>query len=158
MKPTLIDAIAHDDADAIAHLKEQFEIPTGKIYLDGNSLGPVSITAKKAALNVVEQQWGNDIISSWNKHSWIDLPINTGEKIAKLIGAAPGQVICCDSISINLFKILHCALQLNPNRRIILSQDDNFPTDLYVAEGLQQILGFSSASLSAQQTQTLRIS
>ena len=147
MKPTLIDAIAHDDADAIAHLKEQFEIPTGKIYLDGNSLGPVSISAKKAALNVVEQQWGNDIISSWNKHSWIDLPINTGEKIAKLIGAAPGQVICCDSISINLFKILHCALQLNPNRRIILSQDDNFPTDLYVAEGLQQILGVQQCEL-----------
>ena len=147
MKSTLIDAIAHDNADRIAHLKEQFEIPTGKIYLDGNSLGPVSISAKKAALDVVEQQWGNDLISSWNKHSWIDLPITTGEKIAKLVGAAPGQIICCDSISINLFKILHSALQLNPNRQIILSQDDNFPTDLYVTEGLQQILGIQQCEL-----------
>jgi kynureninase len=147
LKPTLIDAIAHDNADEIAHLKKQFEIPIGKIYLDGNSLGPVSIPAKKAALDVVEQQWGNDLISSWNKHSWIDLPINTGEKIAKLVGAAPGQVICCDSISINLFKILHSALQLNPDRRIILSQEDNFPTDLYVAEGLQQILGIQQCEL-----------
>ena len=147
MKSTLIDAIAHDNADGIAHLKEQFEIPAGKIYLDGNSLGPVSISAKKAALDVVEQQWGNDLISSWNKHSWIDLPINTGEKIAKLVGAAPGQIICCDSISINLFKILHSALQLNPNRQIILSQDDNFPTDLYVTEGLQQILGIQQCEL-----------
>lgn len=147
MKSTLIDAIAHDNADGIAHLKEQFEIPAGKIYLDGNSLGPVSISAKKAALDVVEQQWGNDLISSWNKHSWIDLPINTGEKIAKLVGAAPGQLICCDSISINLFKILHSALQLNPDRRVILSQDDNFPTDLYVAEGLQKILGIQQCEL-----------
>jgi kynureninase len=147
LKSTLIDAIAHDNADGIAHLKEQFEIPTGKIYLDGNSLGPVSISAKKAALDVVEQQWGNDLISSWNKHSWIDLPINTGEKIAKLVGAAPGQLICCDSISINLFKILHSALQLNPDRRVILSQDDNFPTDLYVAEGLQKILGIQQCEL-----------
>lgn len=141
MKPTLLDAIAHDNADEIAHLKNQFEIPAGKIYLDGNSLGPLSISAKQAALDVVQQQWGNDLISSWNKHAWIDLPIITGEKIAKLVGAQPGQLVCCDSISINLFKILHSALQLNPNRQIILSQDDNFPTDLYVAEGLKQILG-----------------
>lgn len=141
MKPTLLDAIAHDNADEIAHLKNQFEIPAGKIYLDGNSLGPLSISAKQAALDVVQQQWGNDLISSWNKHAWIDLPVITGEKIAKLIGAGPGQLICCDSISVNLFKILHSALQLNPNRQIILSQDDNFPTDLYVAEGLKHILG-----------------
>ncbi|MFT6094324.1 MAG: kynureninase [Pseudohongiellaceae bacterium] len=147
MKPTLIDAITQDKADEIAHLKNQFEIPAGKIYLDGNSLGPVSISAKQAALEVVQQQWGNDLISSWNKHSWIDLPINTGEKIAKLVGAGPGQLVCCDSISVNLFKILHCALQLNPERRIILSQQDNFPTDLYVAEGLQRIMGVEHCQL-----------
>lgn len=147
MKPTLIDAIAHDSADEISHLKNHFEIPVGKIYLDGNSLGPLSISAKQAAHDVVEQQWGNDLISSWNKHSWIDLPINTGEKIAKLAGAEPGQLICCDSVSINLFKVLHCALQLNPQRKLILSQDDNFPTDLYVAEGLQRILGIQHCQL-----------
>jgi kynureninase len=147
LKPTLIDAITQDNADEIAHLKNQFEIPAGKIYLDGNSLGPVSISAKHAALEVVQQQWGNDLISSWNKHSWIDLPINTGEKIAKLVGAEPGQLICCDSISVNLFKILHCALQLNPKRSLVLSQEDNFPTDLYVAQGLQRILGVEHCSL-----------
>lgn len=147
MKPTLTDAIAEDNADQIAHLKNHFEIPVGKIYLDGNSLGPLSISAKQAARDVVEQQWGNDLISSWNKHSWIDLPINTGEKIAKLVGAGPGQLVCCDSVSVNLFRILHCALQLNPQRGLILSQDDNFPTDLYVAEGLQRILGIQHCQL-----------
>lgn len=147
LKPTLNDAIDLDSKDEIANLKAQFEIPAGKIYLDGNSLGPLSISAKQAARDVVENQWGNDLISSWNKHSWIDLPIVTGEKIAKLIGADPGQLICCDSISINLFKILHCALQLNPNRRIILSQQENFPTDLYVAEGLQRLLGEDKCQL-----------
>ena len=135
-------AQALDSHDEIAHLKDLFDIPKGIIYLDGNSLGPLPISAKKAAVDVVEKQWGQDLITSWNKHAWIDLPSRVGNKIAKLIGAKEGQVICCDSISVNLFKLLASALTLNcAKRNIVLSQQDNFPTDLYAVEGLQQLLG-----------------
>lgn len=140
MKPSLDDAIALDETDELANLKQQFEIPPDKIYLDGNSLGPLLSSTKRSAIELIETQWGKDLVSSWNQHGWIDLPLRCGEKIAKLIGAAPGQVICCDSVSVNLFKLLHCATQLNPERNIILSQTDNFPTDLYVAEGMERLL------------------
>jgi kynureninase len=135
-------AEALDKHDPIAHLIAQFEIPANIIYLDGNSLGPLPINAKKVAVDVVERQWGQDLITSWNKHAWIDLPTTVGDKIAPLIGAQKGEVICCDSISVNLFKVLASALHLNtPERNIVLSQQDNFPTDLYMVEGLQQMLG-----------------
>jgi kynureninase len=141
-------AIALDEHDPIAHLIAQFEIPASIIYLDGNSLGPLPINAKKAAVDVVETQWGEDLITSWNKHAWIDLPSTVGDKIAPLIGAEKGQVICCDSISVNLFKLLASALQLNtPERNIVLSQQDNFPTDLYMVEGLQQMVGADKCRL-----------
>jgi kynureninase len=141
-------AIALDKHDPIAHLIKQFEIPANTVYLDGNSLGPLPISAKKAAVDVVEKQWGEDLITSWNKHAWIDLPSIVGEKIAPLIGAQAGQVISCDSISVNLFKLLACALQLNDSsRHIVLSQQDNFPTDLYMVEGMQQMLGVKKCTL-----------
>jgi kynureninase len=98
---------------------------------------------------VVESQWGNDLISSWNKHQWIDLPLTVGEKIAPLIGAAPGQVLCCDSVSVNLFKLLAAALANRASKRtVILSQQDNFPSDLYVAEGLINL--FQEHGISAE--------
>ena len=141
-------ALELDKHDPIAHLIKQFEIPANTIYLDGNSLGPLPISAKKAAIDVVEKQWGQDLITSWNKHAWIDLPVTVGDKIAPLIGADKGQVICCDSISVNLFKLLACTLQLNGSERhIVLSQQDNFPTDLYMVEGMQQMLGAQQCSL-----------
>lgn len=142
-----------DKNDPIAHLIDLFEIPSEIIYLDGNSLGPLPISAKKAAIDVVEKQWGQDLISSWNKHAWIDLPSIVGDKIAPLIGANKGQVICCDSISVNLFKLLASALELNTaegntaRRNIVLSQQDNFPTDLYMVQGLQQLLGSQQCRL-----------
>ena len=92
---------------------------------------------------MVDIEWGEDLITSWNKHGWMDLPEKVGEKIAPIIGASSEQVVCCDSISINLFKLLASAMQLRPNRTKILSQVDNFPTDLYVAEGLERMLGKS---------------
>ena len=96
---------------------------------------------------MIDLEWGEDLITSWNKHGWMDLPEKVGEKIAPIIGASSGQVVCCDSISINLFKLLASAMQLRPNRTKILSQVDNFPTDLYVAEGLERMLGKSRCTL-----------
>ncbi len=143
------EALALDAADPLARLREQFELPPG-IYLDGNSLGQLPrLTAARVA-QVVSQEWGIDLIQSWNKAGWIGLPAQVGDKIARLIGAAPGQVLAADSTSINLYKVLAVALQLalgdergTPSeRRRIVSERDNFPTDLYIAESLARQLGF----------------
>ena len=132
---------ALDSADPFAEVRKAFSIPVNRIYLDGNSLGPLTLVAKQRALEVIEKQWGNDLISSWNLHDWINLPIKVGEKIAPLLGASSNQTICCDSVSINLFKLITCALAGNSERTTILSTTNNFPTDLYVAEGIQRLLG-----------------
>ena len=135
------DIIKFDTADPLAAHRRYFELPANTIYLNGNSLGPLTTASKYRVREVVESQWGNDLISSWNKHQWIDLPLTVGEKIAPLIGAAPGQVLCCDSVSVNLFKLLAAALANRASKRtVILSQQDNFPTDLYIAEGLINLL------------------
>jgi len=133
--------IALDAADRLAHKRSEFSLPDNTIYLDGNSLGPLPKCVKPAIDELVTDQWGADLIHSWNRHQWIDLPSLVGEKIAPLIGAAPNQVIACDSISVNLFKLLAAALKLNTSRSIVLSQTDNFPTDLYIAQGLSDLLG-----------------
>ena len=135
------DLEALENSDPLADYRAAFDLPAGKVYLDGNSLGALPHVVTKRVGEVLESQWGEDLIASWNTHDWIDLPRAVGEKIAPVVGAAPGQVICCDSISINVFKLLATALQLRPGKRVILSEVGNFPTDLYVAEGLQNLVG-----------------
>ncbi len=126
---------ALDADDPLGPLRERFDLPPELVYLDGNSLGalPRSVPGRLEA--AVREAWGRELITSWNTHGWIDLPRQVGEKIAPLLGAAPEQVVACDSISVNLFKLLSCAVSLRPGRTRLLSQTDNFPTDLYVAEG-----------------------
>ncbi len=137
----LEDILELDQNDPLAYNREQFVLPDGVIYLDGNSLGALPIAAREMAAEIIEKQWGQDLIRSWNIHHWIDLPINVGEKIAPLLGAAPGQMICCDSISVNLFKLLATALNMQTDRHVVLSQQENFPADLYIAEGLGELCG-----------------
>ena len=151
------EAIALLDAnDPLAHKKREFDLPANKVYLNGNSLGPLSKAVKQRLHSVIEQQWGEDLVSSWNQHNWIDLPSSVGAKIAALIGATAEEVICCDSVSINLFKILSAALHLQQDRHIILTQDDNFPTDLYVADGLSELLGSRRAEIRSVRSDQLR--
>ncbi|GGW76639.1 kynureninase [Alteromonas halophila] len=126
----------NDKQDELAHKRAAFQLPKGKVYLDGNSLGPLPVAARERAREVVEGQWGDDLISSWNTHDWIHLPATVGDKIGALTGAAPGQVVCCDSISVNLFKVLSAALKMRPGRHVIATTRDNFPTDIYMVEGL----------------------
>ncbi|KXI30541.1 kynureninase [Paraglaciecola hydrolytica] len=147
---TFQDVQALDLNDPLADRKKQFSLPADCIYLDGNSLGALPIRAKNRTREVIEQQWGQDLIKSWNTHHWIDLPAQTGEKIASLIGAAAGQVICCDSISVNLFKLLCSALNMQKGRTVVLSQQDNFPTDLYMVQGLAELLGQQQCELRLQ--------
>ncbi len=138
--------VALDDQDNLRHARERFDLTDDLIYLDGNSLGALPRTTTACIAEVTGQQWGRDLIRSWNKHHWISLPQKLGAKIAALIGANANEVIVADSTSVNLFKLLACVLQLphvgdDANRRIIISERGNFPTDLYIAQGLNQLLG-----------------
>jgi len=135
------EALALDRADALAAFRARFALPDGVVYLDGNSLGalPKATPARLAA--VIAQEWGDGLIRSWNRHGWIDLPRRVGDKIGRLIGARPGEVMVADSTSVNLFKLIAAALRLRPDRRVIVSERENFPTDLYVAQGLIELLG-----------------
>ncbi len=134
------DAVALDATDILKHKREAFSIPEGMIYLDGNSLGVLPKAAVARVKHAVDVEWGQDLITSWNKHGWFQLPLKMGDKIAKLVGAVPGSVIVGDTLSINVFKVLSAALAKNPTRKIILSDNGNFPSDLYVAQGLSQFM------------------
>jgi kynureninase len=135
------DLAALDERDPLRLYRERFELPDRLIYLDGNSLGPLPKGVKARMREVVETQWGQDLISGWNLHDWVNLPGRVGAKIARLIGAESDEVIAADSTSINLFKLLTGALRLRPKRRVIVSDSDNFPTDLYMAQGVNELLG-----------------
>ncbi|MEP6608567.1 MAG: kynureninase [Burkholderiaceae bacterium] len=141
--------IALDAQDPLARHRGSFVLPESVIYLDGNSLGALPRATPARVREVVEQQWGEGLIRSWNAAHWIDLSRRVGGKIAQLIGAQPNEVICADSTSINLFKVLSTALRMQSARpqvslgarRVIVSEKSNFPTDLYVAQGLIDLLG-----------------
>jgi kynureninase len=125
-----------DRSDELGEFRARFDLPPDLIYLDGNSLGPPSRATRERIARTVEEEWGRGLIRSWDSASWITLPQRTGDKIARLIGAGPGEVIAADSTSVNLFKALSIALEANRGRGILLSEHGNFPTDLYIAQGL----------------------
>lgn len=143
---TLQDCRALDAQDPLCELRKQFTLPEGVIYLDGNSLGVLPNTAAARVAEAVTAEWGQGLIRSWNSAGWFELPQRLGNKIARLIGAAPGEVVATDSTSINLYKVLsaalHIAAQDAPTRKVIVSERSNFPTDLYIAEALCRERGF----------------
>jgi kynureninase len=129
-----------DASDPLAFARERFRIPEDLIYLDGNSLGALPV-ATPDALTRTERQWGEDLIASWNKHEWIDWPTKIAAKLAPIVGAKPNELLITDSTSVSLFKLLAAAAAARPGKGIILTQQANFPTDLYVAQGLAAMLG-----------------
>ena len=135
-----------DAQDRLRPLHELFSLPDGVIYLDGNSLGALPKVTPARLAEVVTREWGQGLVRSWNSASWFSLPQRLGDKIAPLIGADPGEVVATDSTSINLFKVLSAALTMAaqdaPNRKRVLSERSNFPTDLYIAQALCQERGF----------------
>lgn len=144
MNITREDCIALDHRDPLGALREEFALPPDAIYLDGNSLGARPKKALERAHALVNGEWGDGLIRSWNKAGWFDLPTRLGDKLASLIGAGPGEVAVTDSTSINLFKVLAAALRKQENsgsaRKVIVSERSNFPTDLYIAQGLSEWL------------------
>ncbi|NBB24125.1 kynureninase [Porphyrobacter sp. SLTP] len=130
-------AAEFDAADPLASYRERFTLPEGVIYLDGNSLGALPKATPAALARVVEAEWGEGLIRSWNSAGWFDMASRIGAKIAPLVGAAPHEVIACDSTSVNLFKLIAAALAKRPGRKVVLSEPGNFPTDLYMIAGLE---------------------
>ena len=134
------DCRQRDAQDPLRTLRDLFDLPPGVIYLDGNSLGALPRAVPARVAHVVAQQWGQDLIKSWNSAGWFALPRRVGERIAPLIGAGAGEVVATDTTSINLYKVLSAALNIAaqdaPGRRTIVSERSNFPTDLYIAEAL----------------------
>ena len=144
------DCAALDQADPLRAHRGAFALPDGVVYLDGNSLGALPRATSARVREVIEREWGEGLIRAWNSSHWIDLPRRVGAKIARLIGAGSDEVICADSTSLNLFKVLATALRLQASRSggercVILSERGNFPTDLYMAQGLANLLGAGHA-------------
>jgi kynureninase len=141
----MLEPVAHATdprLDAIfTATRERFVLPDGIVYLDGNSLGPLTRAARDRVADVIGPEWSARLIRGWNDAGWIDLPQASGDRIAALIGASAGSVVACDSTSINVFKVLSATLGMRPGRRLVLSDTGNFPTDLYVAQGLLGGLG-----------------
>ena len=135
------DAVARDLSDPLAHLRKRFELPDDLIYLDGNSLGPLPVGVRERVAAVVADEWGKDLITSWNAHDWIGLPARVAAKIARLIGAADDSVVAGDSTSVQLFKLLVAATRLRPDRRVIVTEATVFPTDSYIAASVARLTG-----------------
>ena len=121
--------------------RELFDIPEGVIYLDGNSLGPLPKGAAGRASEVIGEEWGRELIRAWNTAGWISLPKRVGDRIAGLIGAPEGSVATGDTLSIKVYQALAAALRMRPGRKVVLSDSGNFPTDLYMAQGLIETIG-----------------
>jgi kynureninase len=135
-----------DSQDPLASARDHFLLPDPNlVYFDGNSLGVMPKAAQEKSRQIVDEQWGNDLIRGWNK-GWWDAPHRVGDKIGQLIGAAPGQILVSDTVSINLFKLATAALTFQPNRKRIITDTFNFPSDLYILQGIQKLLGRESPS------------
>lgn len=136
--PEFIRAL--DEADPIGPFRQRFSLPPGIIYLDGNSLGALPAQTAPRLDDVVRREWGMGLIRSWNSHNWVNASGRVGDKIAALVGAEAGEVAVADSTSVNIFKLLMAATAARPGRKIILSEAGNFPTDLYIAQGIASAL------------------
>lgn len=135
------EALQLDHQDPLAPCRDFFELPPGLAYFDGNSLGPLSTASRLRLRQVAEQEWGGQLIGAWNGAGWIELAARAGRKIAAIVGAEPDEVLVADSTSVNLFKLLAAASELRPGRRVILCQEEQFPSDIYIAEGLVALRG-----------------
>jgi len=135
------DCVEMDLKDPLAVWREAFLLSENLIYLDGNSLGPLSKEVEKTLSTTIREQWGEGLIGSWNDSHWIDLPERVGDKIAPLVGADAGEVIASDSVSVNIFKLAAAAVRMVPKRSVLITEPGNFPTDLYMLQGLKELLG-----------------
>jgi len=148
---TVDEARKLESADPLAFARERFRLPESLIYLDGNSLGALPAAAPAALAEIAERQWGEDLIASWNRHGWIEWPTRIAAKLSPIVGAKPSELLIADSTSVCLFKMLAAAARARPGRRTVLSQKRNFPTDLYVTQGLCEMLGLTLRTVEPEE-------
>ena len=133
--------VALDAGDPLAVFRDRFVMPDGVIYLDGNSLGPMPRAAASLLDRTITREWAHDLIKSWNSAGWFEMPLRLGNRVGALIGAAAGQTVVCDTTSINLYKAVHAAMALRPDRNVVVAEAASFPTDLYIIEGAMKSAG-----------------
>ncbi|MDE2922944.1 MAG: kynureninase [Acidobacteriota bacterium] len=141
------DPVEMDRRDPLARFRGLFDLPEGLIYLGGHSLGPPPRTMRDRAEALIDREWGTDLVAAWNRSDWLELPERIGARIAPLVGAGADEVIAADSVSLNLFKLLGALVMKARGRSVVLADRGNFPTDLYMAQGLARLLEGSGASL-----------
>lgn len=146
--PAPAEVEALDRADPLAHTRERFDLPAGVVYLDGNSLGALPRAVAARVSSAIAQEWGRDLITGWDEAGWWELPVTVGDRIGRLLGAAPGQVVAGDSTSVNLYRLVRIALGLRPGRRRLVTEEGNFPTDHYL---LRQVGGSDLAVVRREQ-------
>lgn len=134
--PDIAAIEAMDAADPFRDFRDRFLLPHGVIYLDGNSLGAASAAAVMELQQATHEEWAQGLIRSWNTADWWEMPIALGDRIGKLTGAVPGQTVVCDSVSINLYKVLHAAMALRPLRSVLVAEASSFASDLYIAQSV----------------------
>lgn len=132
-----------DAQGPLARVRDRFVLPDGLVYLDGNSLGALGVSVPAAVGTVVQEQWGQSLVGSWNSHDWWDAPRRVGARIAGLVGAAEHEVVVADSTSVNVFKALVAAARLRPGRAMMVIEAGNFPADLYIADAVADLLGMT---------------
>ncbi|MGN6244949.1 MAG: kynureninase [Motilibacteraceae bacterium] len=142
-------AAALDAADPLAHVRGRFALPPGLVYLDGNSLGALPAHVPAAVDDVVRRQWGQDLITSWNRNDWWGAPERAGEKVARLVGAEPGSVVVTDSTTVDLFKVVVSAARLRRGRDVLVVEPGAFPTDQYVVDAVAELTGLTSRRVAA---------
>jgi kynureninase len=147
---TLEEVRALDAADPLAPFRDRFALPPGVIYLDGNSLGPLPKATAARLREVVDVEWGRDLISSWNTHAWVDASARIGGKLATLVGLEEDEVLVTDSTSVNLFKLIVAAARSRPGRGVLLTELGNFPTDQYLTAGAAQVLGLRARAVPTE--------
>ena len=148
---TLDESRRLDASDPLAFARQRFRLPQGLIYLDGNSLGAMPATTPSALADTAERQWGEDLIASWNKHEWIDWPTKIAARLAPIVGAKANELLIADSTSVCLFKLLAAAARARPERKSVLTQARNFPTDLYIVQALADLLGLTLKAVEPQE-------
>ena len=157
---TRADCTALDAVDPLGHCRTAFVLPPGRVYLDGNSLGPMPLAARERVQAVLDREWSQDLIAGWNVHGWLSLPERLGERLAPLVGAAPHEVMVADTTTVNLFKLVagwmsSPAVQAS-NRRKVVTELGNFPTDLYVLQGIEALLGPTVQLVAVPREQVLQ--
>ncbi|HEY7007444.1 MAG TPA: kynureninase [Jatrophihabitantaceae bacterium] len=149
-EPTASAARSADANDPLADVKQRFRLPDKVIYLDGNSLGALPANVPAAVSDAVVRQWGHDLIGSWNNNGWWTLPGRLGDRIGRLVGAAPGQIVCGESTSVQVFQALVALARLEPRRRTLVTDDTGFPTDQYLAESVARLLDLRLVRISPE--------